>query len=471
MRPLLLALGVALTACAPAASPPPAYTSAPAPTSTPTPDLAQSPSLTPTQALTPSPSQAPSPAPTHRVLVRAGRLLDVRTGKLLTDQLLTIAGDTIASIGPTPATMPPPTADTEVLDLSRYTIVPGLIDAHTHLTGGPEYVGLKGLTLSVPRSALLGARNARVTLEAGFTTVRNVGASGYADVALRDAIDAGDIPGPRMIVSGPALSITGGHCDINELPFDRHAQNDGVADGIPAILHKVRENVKYGATVIKVCATGGVLSQGDDPRTSQFSLEEMRALVADAHRLGRKVAAHAHGGDGIKFAVEAGVDSIEHGSYIDDEAIAMMKKRGTYLVPTLYLGDWLLDNAERIHLPDYALAKARVVLPEARKNVGHAIRAGVKVALGTDAAVYPHGLNARELAVYVKLGMTPLQAIQSATIAGADLLGWTDKVGTLDAGKWADLVAVEGDPTKDVTVLEHPALVMKGGRVYRDERK
>ncbi|HTQ42224.1 MAG TPA: amidohydrolase family protein [Polyangiaceae bacterium] len=471
MRPLLLALGVALTACAPAASPPPAYTSAPAPTSTPTPDLAQSPSLTPTQALTPSPSQAPSPAPTHRVLVRAGRLLDVRTGKLLTDQLLTIAGDTIASIGPTPATMPAPTADTEVLDLSRYTIVPGLIDAHTHLTGGPEYVGLKGLTLSVPRSALLGARNARVTLEAGFTTVRNVGASGYADVALRDAIDAGDIPGPRMIVSGPALSITGGHCDINELPFDRHAQNDGVADGIPAILHKVRENVKYGATVIKVCATGGVLSQGDDPRTSQFSLEEMRALVADAHRLGRKVAAHAHGGDGIKFAVEAGVDSIEHGSYIDDEAIAMMKKRGTYLVPTLYLGDWLLDNAERIHLPDYALAKARVVLPEARKNVGHAIRAGVKVALGTDAAVYPHGLNARELAVYVKLGMTPLQAIQSATIAGADLLGWTDKVGTLDAGKWADLVAVEGDPTKDVTVLEHPALVMKGGRVYRDERK
>jgi imidazolonepropionase-like amidohydrolase len=403
--------------------------------------------------------------------VRAGHLLDVRTGKMLTDQLVTIAGDTIASIGPAPATMPAPSADTEVLDLSRYTIVPGLIDAHTHLTSGPEYVGIKGLTLSVPRRALLGARNARATLEAGFTTVRNVGDfGGYADIALRDAIDAGDVPGPHMIVSGPALSISGGHCDVNELPFEWHAESDGVADGIPAILHKVRENVKYGATVIKVCATGGVLSKGDDPRTSQFSLDEMRALVADAHRLGRKVAAHAHGGDGIKFAVEAGVDSIEHGSYIDDEAIAMMKKRGTYLVPTLYLGDWLLDNAERIHLPDYALAKARAVLPEARKNVGHAIRAGVKVALGTDAAVYPHGLNAHELAVYVKLGMTPLQAIQSATVAGADLLGWTDKVGTLDAGKWADLVAVEGDPTKDVTVLEHPTLVMKGGRVYRDER-
>jgi len=474
MRPLLLALGVAFTACAPAVSPPPAYTSAPAPTSTPTPDLAQSPSLPPSQAPSPSPAPAPAPTAAHRVLVRAGHLLDVRTGKMLADQLVTISGDTIASIGAAPATMPAPSADTEVLDLSRYTIVPGLIDAHTHLTSAPEYVGIKGLTLSVPRSALLGARNARVTLEAGFTTVRNVGtigSAGYADVALRDAIDAGDVPGPRMIVSGPALSITGGHCDINELPFEFHAESGGVADGIPAILHKVRENVKYGATVIKVCATGGVLSKGDDPRTSQFSLEEMRALVADAHRLGRKVAAHAHGGDGIKFAVEAGVDSIEHGSYIDDEAIAMMKKRGTYLVPTLYLGDWLLDNAERIHLPDYALAKARVVLPEARKNVGHAIRAGVKIALGTDAAVYPHGLNARELAVYVKLGMTPLQAIQSATIAGADLLGWTDKVGTLDAGKWADLVAVEGDPTKDVTVLEHPTLVMKGGRVYRDERK
>jgi len=404
--------------------------------------------------------------------VRAGHLLDVRTGKLLTDQLVTIAGDTIASIGPAPATMPAPSADTEVLDLSRYTIVPGLIDAHTHLTSAPEYVGVKGLTLSVPRRALLGARNARATLEAGFTTVRDVGDfGGYADVALRDAIDAGDVPGPHMIVSGPPLSITGGHCDVNELPFQWHAESDGVADGIPAILHKVRENVKYGATVIKVCATGGVLSKGDDPRTPQYSLDEMRAIVADAHRLGRKVAAHAHGGDGIKWAVEAGVDSIEHGTYIDDEAIAMMKKRGTYLVPTLYLGDWLLENAERIHLPDYALAKARVVLPEARKNLGRAFRAGVKVALGTDAAVYPHGLNARELAVYVKLGMTPVQAIQSATVAAADLLGWTDKVGTLDAGKWADLVAVEGDPTKDVTVLEHPTLVMKGGRVYRDERK
>jgi imidazolonepropionase-like amidohydrolase len=472
MRPLLPSFAVALVVCASAACAPARSPGATSPSSAlpPTPSSAAA-SAPPYASAAPydvaPPTPASSPAPTHRVLVRAGRLLDVRSGKLLVNQLITIDGDTIVSVGPAPATLPAG----DVVDLSRLTVVPGLIDAHTHLTGAPEYVGLRSLTLSVPRQALLGARNARVTLEAGFTTVRNVGASGYADVALRDAIDAGEVPGPRMIVSGPALSITGGHCDDNELPSERHVESDGVADGVAAVQRKIRENVKYGATVIKVCATGGVLSKGDDPRTSQFSLEEMRALVADAHRLGRKVAAHAHGGDGIKWAVEAGVDSIEHGSFIDDEGIALMKKRGTYLVPTLYLGDWLLDNAEQIHLPEYALAKARVVLPEARKNVGHAIQSGVKIAFGTDAAVYPHGLNARELAVYVKLGMTPVQAIQSATIAAADLLGWKDKVGAIEAGKWADLVAVEGDPTQDVTTLQRVKLVMKGGRVYKDERQ
>jgi imidazolonepropionase-like amidohydrolase len=273
-----------------------------------------------------------------------------------------------------------------------------------------------------------------------------------------------------MIVSGPALSITGGHCDDNELPEERHLVADGVADGIAAVQHRVRENIKYGATLIKVCATGGVLSKGDDPRTSQFSLEEMRAIVADAHRLGRKVAAHAHGGDGIKWAVEAGVDSIEHGSYLDDAGIALMKQHGTYLVPTVYLQDWFLENAEKIHAPDYAVAKARTIFPIAHANVARAIKAGVKIALGTDAAVYPHGLNAHELEAYVKLGMTPLQAIQSATVNAADLLGWKDKVGAIETGKWADLVAVDGDPTRDVTTLQHVRLVMKGGQVYRDAR-
>jgi imidazolonepropionase-like amidohydrolase len=453
--PLAVAFALALTACGPAVSP----ASAAPPQRGPGGGDAAAHEV-------PPPPSPPSLQPTAHVLVRVGHLLDVRTGTLLTDQLITIDGDTITSVAAAPATMPAG----ELVDLSKYTVVPGLIDVHTHLTGAPEYIGLRGLTLSVPRMALIGARNARVTLEAGFTTVRDVGATGYTDVALRDSIDAGDLPGPRMIVSGPPLGITGGHCDDNELPADRHQVADGVADGVAAVQHKVRENVKYGATVIKICATGGVLSKGDDPRTSQYSLEELRAIVADAHRLGRKVAAHAHGGDGIKFSVEAGVDSIEHGTFIDDEGIAAMKKHGTYLVPTQYLGDWFLENAERLHIPDYIMVKARSVMPESRRNLAHAFASGVKVALGTDAAVYPHGLNARELGVYVKMGMTPIDAIRTATTNAADLLGWKDRAGALEPGKWADLVAVEGDPTKDVTTLEHVKLVMKAGHVYKDER-
>jgi imidazolonepropionase-like amidohydrolase len=321
----------------------------------------------------------------------------------------------------------------------------------------------------VPRQALTGAKNARVTLEAGFTTIRNVGASGYADVALRDSINAGEVPGPRMLVSGPALSITGGHCDNNLLPFAYHATNEGVADGIEAVQHKVREIIKYGADVIKICATGGVLSKGDDPNAAQYTLEEMKAIVADAHRLGRKVAAHAHGAEGIRWAAEAGVDSVEHGSYIDDAGIAAMKEHGTYLVPTLYLGDWMIDNAGLTHLPPPLLAKAREVIPAARKNIARALVAGVKVALGTDAAVYPHGLNAHEFEVMVRLGLTPLQSIQAGTLNAADLLGWSGKVGTLEPGAWADIVAVDGDPLKDITTLARVKFVMKGGEVVKNE--
>ena len=308
-----------------------------------------------------------------------------------------------------------------------------------------------------------------MTLLAGFTTVRNVGASHYSDVALRDSINAGDLPGPRMLVSGPALGITGGHCDNNMLPSEYHATDEGVADGIAAVQHKVRENIKYGSDLIKICATGGVLSLGDNPQASQYTLEEMKAIVADAHRLGRKVAAHAHGAEGIRWASEAGVDSIEHGSYIDDAAIAVMKEHGTYLVPTLYLGDWMLENAAATHLPAPLLAKAQEVLPAARKNIAHAFASGVKVAFGTDAAVYPHGLNAHEFGVMVKLGLTPLQAIQASTINAADLLGWTGKVGTLEPSAWADIIAVDGDPTKDVTTLERVKFVMKGGEVVKNE--
>jgi imidazolonepropionase-like amidohydrolase len=402
----------------------------------------------------------------RRVVVHAGHALDVKSGKVLSDQTFIIEDGKIVSAGPATETQAP--ADAVRIELPNATVLPGLIDAHTHLTYEPRF-GYEELGVSVVRSALTGAKNARVTLEAGFTTVRNVGAEGYSDVALRDAINAGDVPGPRMLVSGPALGITGGHCDNNLLPFDYHATGDGVADGIAAVQHKVRENIKYGSDLIKICATGGVLSKGDDPQASQYTLEEMKAIVADAHRLGRKVAAHAHGAQGILWASEAGVDSIEHGSYIDDAGIAEMKKNGTYLVPTLYLGDWFLENAERNHVPEFLLGKAKTVMPIARKNIAHAFASGVKVAFGTDAAVYPHGLNAHEFAVMVKLGLTPLQAIQAATMNAADLLGWQGKVGSLEPGAWADIVAVDGDPLKDVTTLERVKFVMKGGDVVKNE--
>jgi imidazolonepropionase-like amidohydrolase len=403
---------------------------------------------------------------TKSVVIHAGHLLDVKTGKLLSDQTLVIEDGKIVNVGDSAAVNAP--ANAVRIDLPNATVLPGLIDAHTHLTSDPTF-GYAELGISVPREALIGAKNARITLNAGFTTVRNVGANGFTDVALRDSINAGDIPGPRMLVSGPLLGITGGHCDNNLLPYEYHAVGDGVADGIAAVQHKVRENIKYGADLIKICATGGVLSKGDDPQASQYTLEEMKAIVADAHRLGRKVAAHAHGAQGILWATEAGVDSIEHGSYIDAAGIAEMKKNGTYLVPTLYLGDWFLENAEKNHVPDFYLAKAKAVMPIARKNIAHAFASGVKVAFGTDAAVYPHGLNAHEFAVMVKLGLTPLQAIQAATVNAADLLGWPGKVGSLDPGAWADIVAVDGDPLKDVTTLERVKFVMKGGEVVRNE--
>jgi len=402
----------------------------------------------------------------RRVAVHAGHLLDVKSGKILTDQILIIESGKIISSGP--AADAKVLSDTVRIELPNATVLPGLIDAHTHLTMDPKF-GYESLAISIPREALIGAKNARATLLAGFTTVRNVGASGFSDVALRDAINAGDVPGPRMLVSGPALGITGGHCDNNMLPSEYHAVGDGVADGIAAVQHKVRENIKYGSDLIKVCATGGVLSLGDNPQHSQYTLEEMKAIVADAHRLGRKVAAHAHGAEGIRWAAEAGVDSVEHGSYIDDPAIAAMKEHGTYLVPTLYLGDWMIDNAGLTHLPPPLLAKAKEIIPAARKNIAHAFASGVKVALGTDAAVYPHGMNGHEFGVMVKLGLTPLQAIQAGTVNAADLLGWSGKVGTLEPGAWADIVAVDGDPLKDVTALESVKFVMKGGDVVKNE--
>jgi imidazolonepropionase-like amidohydrolase len=409
-------------------------------------------------------AQAPVP---KRTVIRAGRVLNVRTGELKANQALVIEADKIVKIAPS-SEVTAAAGDTTI-DLPDATVLPGLIDMHTHLTFELSSLSYEGLKISTAREALHGARNARRTLEAGFTTVRNVGAKDYADIALRDAINDGDVIGPRIVASGPALGITGGHCDENLLPPAFHFQGEGVADGVEGVQHKVREVIKYGADVIKICATGGVLSKGDDPNASQYTLEEMKAIVADAHRLGRKVAAHAHGAEGVRWASEAGVDSIEHGHLMDDAAVATLKKNGTYLVPTLFLGEYMLAHLEQSDVPEYSKQKMRDVSAAMQKNVKKAFDAGVKVAFGTDAAVYPHGLNAGEFHVYVKLGMTPLAAIQTATINAADLLGPKYLVGSLEPGKWADVVAVDGDPTKDVTMLEHVKFVMKGGAVYKND--
>jgi imidazolonepropionase-like amidohydrolase len=400
-----------------------------------------------------------------RTLVRAGLVLDVHTGKETAGQTILVTGDRITGIAPTAQTPAQP-GDREI-DLTHSTVMPGLMDVHTHLTMTTNFDPYFELSMTPAKEAIIGVENAKVTLEAGFTTVRNVGANDFTDVALRDEINSGHIPGPHMQVSGPPLGITGGHMDENLLPYQYHLSGEGVADGIPAVQHMVRQNIKYGADLIKIGASGGVLSKGDDPQASQYTLEEMQAICADAHRLGRKVAAHAHGAQAIKLATIAGVDSIEHGSYINDEDIALMKAHGTYLVPTAYLVDWMNQYG---HLPDLYAQKMKDVGAAMKANHKHAIQSGVKVALGTDAAVYPHGLNAHELDVYVnQYGMTPLAAIQAATLNAADLMGWTDRTGSIDAGKWADLIAVEGDPLKDVRILQHVPFVMKSGVVYKDE--
>src|SRR5579859_1712889 len=414
-------------------------------------------------------AQPAAPTAPQKIMIRAGHMLDVKSGKTLDYVTVMIEGDRIIGVvsGMRPLGGLSPSeekAGAKVIDLPNATLLPGLIDAHTHITYDPNF-GYQELGVSIPKEALIGAKNARVTLEAGFTTIRNVGARGYADVALRDAINEGLVPGPRMLVSGPALSIAGGHCDQNLLPFEWHAQAEGTADGIEAVQHKVRETIKYGADVIKVCATGGVLSKGDDPRASQYTLEEMKAIVADAHRLGRRVAAHAHGAQGMLWASQAGVDSIEHASYIDDQVIKEMKTHGTYLVPTAYLIDWMIKKG---NLPPFYAQKMRDVSTVEKANLKKAIAAGLKVALGTDAAVFPHGLNAHELDVYVnQFGMTALAAIQSGTLNAADLMGWSDRTGALEAGKWADIIAVSGDPLKDVKLLQNVAFVMKSGAVYK----
>lgn len=400
--------------------------------------------------------------------IRCGKLLEVASGQLLVDQVVVFDDSgTITAVGSAASTPLP--SGVRALDLSAATCLPGLIDVHTHLTDDPGDTGYGGLGISVPRAAVMGVKNARLTLRAGFTTVRNLDARGYSDVALRDGINAGEVEGPRMLVSGPALGITGGHADNNLLPFEYHQSLEGIADGPWAARAKVREVIKYGADVIKVMASGGVFSKGDQPGTPQYTLEELRAITEEAHKLGRRVAAHAHGTQSIKDAIRAGVDSVEHASLIDDDGIALAKQHGTYLVPTQYLVDWLREYATRIGLPAMYTGKMQEVTSVSRQNVKKAFDAGAKIAFGTDAGVYPHGLNAHEFAVYVQMGMTPLQAIQAATISAADLIGWASKVGALKPGYYADVIAVEGDPTLNIRILESVKFVMKGGLVVRND--
>jgi imidazolonepropionase-like amidohydrolase len=396
--------------------------------------------------------------------IRCGKLLDVRTGRMIAPAVIVEVNGKVSQVGPASAIAIPPEA--AVIDLSGETCLPGLIDVHDHLTFDPEDSGYRGLGISVPRSTVTGVKNARITLRAGFTTVRNVGASGYSDVALRDGINAGDIEGPRLLVSGPPLGITGGHCDENLLAPEYHWKSEGVADGPWAARTRVRENVKFGVDLIKVCASGGVMSKGDQPGTPQYTFEELKAIADEAHKLGRKVAAHAHGAQSIKDGILAGIDSIEHASFIDDEGIRLAKEHGTFLVFDLYNDDYILKEGLKAGMLPESIEKVGKVQ---RENFRRAFLAGAKMAFGTDAAVYPHGDNARQFAILVEFGMKPIDAIRSATLSAAELLGWEKQVGAIEPQFFADIIAVEGDPLQNVAALEHVRFVMKDGRVYKNE--
>jgi imidazolonepropionase-like amidohydrolase len=400
-------------------------------------------------------------------VIRAGHLIDVTSGKVLDGQAIVVRDGRIDAVGTADSVAIP--AGAKIIDLTSYTVLPGLIDTHTHITSDPTLPPYAGYGLSVPRMALKGAAFAQRTLLAGVTTIRDVGASGFADVAVRDAINDGEIPGPRMLVSGPALGITGGHCDNNLLAPEYNEVSDGVADGIVGVRHAVRRNVKYGVDVIKFCGTGGVFSKGDTPGAQQYTFQEMQALIDEAHMAGRKVAVHAHGAEGIKSAIRAGVDTVEHASLIDDEGLQLAKKGGIYLSMDIYNSDYTqAEGPKRGELEEF-LRKDREIAEAQRENFRKAVKAGIKLTMGTDAGVYPHGDNARQLAYMVRYGMTPMQAIQAATLNGADALGIKDKTGAIASGLSADIIAVKRDPLEDVRALEQVDFVMKAGEVYKSQ--
>jgi imidazolonepropionase-like amidohydrolase len=420
--------------------------------------------------------QTSSAAQTPKITyVLAGRLFDSTGDNLRETQVIVVEGERIKGVGSAASIKIP--AGSTVIDLSNATVLPGMIDCHTHLgSRADRYNEIYDFKDSPFNSAFAGVVNAKKTLEAGFTTVRDVGSAPFLAVDLRNSINEGFLPGPRIVASGPGISITGGHGDLNNytpqtrvtmFPEERDFQ---IADGAEQIRHTIRAQEKYGVDVIKILATGGVLSRGDKPGAPQYTLEELKVAAETAHMGGRKIAAHAHGAEGIKNAILAGIDSIEHGSLVDDEGIRLAKEHGTYFVMDIYNDEYLLNEAPKFGLTEEKLEKEKTVGKLQRENFEKAFKAGVKMAFGTDAGVYPHGDNAKQFFYMVKYGMTPAQAIRAATSSAADLIGRTADVGTIEAGKYADIIAVDADPMSDVRALEHVSFVMKGGVVYKNLR-
>ena len=397
------------------------------------------------------------------VVVTADRMLDVLNGKVIEHPQITVTDGRITAVG-TQGLAP---ANGRRIDLPGMTLLPGLIDMHTHLTSDPRFSGYQSLQFTDNFWTVVGVANAKKTLEAGFTTIRNVGSSNYDDVAIKQAIEAGITPGPRIVPATYPIGATGGHCDSTEFPPSITASTPNIANGPEEIRAMVRKLRKYGAEVIKFCGTGGVLSKTDTVGGQQYSLVEMKALVDEAHMLGLRVAVHAHGTSGIKDAIRAGVDTIEHASLADDEAFTLAKQHGTWFSMDIYDDDYILAEGEKNGVFKESLDKERVIGLKQRQTFQAAVKAGVKMVFGTDAGVYPNGYNARQFVTMVKWGMTPMQAIQASTSNAAEALGRTGDVGAIAIGRYGDLIAVAGNPLDDVATLQTVAFVMKGGELVK----